>query len=518
MKLNKLSKWLRNNKIKAFFVKIWLWSKNSMKVKYIFLVYSIVVTLVTIFLSTPITWNPEYKEKITFWDAFFTACSAFSDTGLVSHPTYYAWNMFGQCLIAISILAGGFGIFALKVLFINVIFMHSHMSLSDVELVAYERGNSDFFKNKKMITDSMVFLAIVLIISSFILSFYFYYVPPKSSLNEIKNALINSSNSSFISPVGNWSLSFRYGFFHSITAINNAGFDIIGDSSLMPYYKNIGLQIIFLILLIIGGIGYPVIHDIMNYIRVKRKNKKAFFNWSLFTKISTVTFFLATLIGFILVITFETTSQNSIFKSHDSFYTNDAYRVWSLFFMTVSTRSAGFTTFNLHHLSEPSLWILGILMFIGAAPASTGGGIRTTTFGILILAIISKILGRPSVRAFKRKIDDDTVRMSAVVSVISIILVITTFLITMTSFDNYGGRISSRDFNSTHIFFEVFSAFGTCGLSTGITSQLNIASKIAISILMFIGQFGISSSVLVWNSKKNYAYKYDFITESVTIG
>ncbi len=160
-----------------------------------------------------------------------------------------------------------------------------------------------------------------------------------------------------------------------------------------------------------------------------------------------------------------------------------------------------FGNFNVH-------WCLHLL--------HTGGGIRTTTFAILFLLIISKVFGRPNVRAFKRQVDSDTVKMSTIVSTISVVLVGFVSLVVMSSFDNFSGLVPRSQYNATHIFFEVFSAFGTSGLTTGITSSLNVGSKIVLSVLMFIGQFGVSSSVLIWTSKKNYAYKYNYISESVT--
>ncbi|QSB07272.1 TrkH family potassium uptake protein [Mycoplasma tauri] len=515
MKHNRFKDWWRNSKIIAFFRKIGLLSKKGTKIKLIFFVYLLIVLVASLFLYSPISHNAEYTKgnKITFVDSFFTISSAFSSTGLSIHSAYAAFNMFGQSIIAICILIGGLGIFALKIFLINVIFMRGRMSLNDVELISYERGNSDYFKNRSMIKDSMIFLIITLFIASCILTIYFYCFNPLST--QYLPKYVN-----YVESKGNVELSFRYGIFHAISALNNAGFDIIGDKSLLPYYKNIGLQIIFLLLFIIGGIGYPVIHDFASYIRAKIKNKKVKYKWSLFTKISLFTFFIVSLIGFIFVVSFEAASvkSESIIHNNGLFYSNEGYRVWSIFFMVMSTRSAGFSTIELNHMTEPSIWVLGILSFIGAAPASTGGGIRTTTCGILFLSIIAKSFGRPSVRAFKRRIDDETVKMSSVVATIAIILVIFATLISMSSFDYFSGKIDSKKYNSTHIFFEVLSAFGTTGLSTGITSDLNIATKITLSIIMFIGQFGISSSVLIWTNKKNYSYKYEYISEAVTIG
>ncbi|WP_338822325.1 potassium transporter TrkG [Mycoplasmopsis felifaucium] len=530
MKSNKLSRWWRDSKIRAFFKKLWGLRKTGTKIKYIFITYVVVILVCTLFLNSSISHNQDYVnaigyKKITFADAFFTVCSAFSDTGLVTQQTYIAWNMFGQAIIAFCILIGGLGIFALKIFLINIIFLGGRTSMSDVELVSHERGNSDFFKTKRMIVDSIIFLLIVLILASFGLSFYFYFVSPSTTKNSSYYVLDNVSGTQiindYISPHKNLSLSIRYGIFHSISALNNAGFDIIGNNSLLPYYSNYSLHIIFIILFVIGGIGYPVIHDFFNFIRVKSKNKNAYYSWNLFSKISVSTYFIATLFGFLFILSFELAAKQNAFLNTNlspNLYGSKSDRIWALFFTTLSTRSAGFSLFNLYDLSQPSIWVLTLLMFIGAAPASTGGGIRTTTTGILFLSIFSKIFNRPNVRAFKRRIDDDTVKMSAIVATISIFIVLLVSFICMSSLSTFGGQIETAEFGSTHIIFEVVSAFGTTGLTSGVTSKLNVASLLALCAIMFIGQFGISSSVLIWNNKKNSSYKYEYITEAVAIG
>jgi Trk-type K+ transport system membrane component len=165
----------------------------------------------------------------------------------------------------------------------------------------------------------------------------------------------------------------------------------------------------------------------------------------------------------------------------------------AIFFNTFSTRNAGFATINLKQLSEPTIIIYSIMMFIGSAPSSTAGGIRTTTIALVILSIVSKVRGTPNVRAFNRKIPQKTTSAAQIVFAISVVIVLVVSMITMSSIHNE----TLQNFGFIDAFFEVSSAFGTTGLSTGLTSSLNEISKIAIILTMFIGQLGISSTILI---------------------
>lgn len=507
------------NKVKLFFKNIWIkfkiWKQNTTKVKYIFIVYLLLIISASLVLLTPISYQKGIK--VSFLDTLFTTISAFSDTGLTTVNTYKTWSIFGQAVIAIMIFIGGLGFFALKIFIVNFLFQRKNQ-LSDVELVSYERGGN-YGHTSKLIFSSLIFLISTTFISGFILTFYFYIVTPNAT-TRIDALWETNPEYHFLSPKGNWSLAFRYGFFHSISAINNAGFDIISSHSLMPYYGNYGLQIIFVILLFIGGLGYPVIYDLVLFFKAKiLKDKKIQnFKWSLFTKISLSTYFLVLIFGFLITTPFEilNSDPDKFFKSNK--YGSKLQKIWALIFMNLSTRSAGFSTIELSDLTKSTILIFSVLMFIGAAPASTGGGIRTTTLGIVILTIFSKIFGRPSVRVFKRKIDDENTKMSLLVLILSNFLVLFVSLILATSFNTYGGSIDSNQFSYLDLIFEASSAFGTSGLTTGITPKLNIPSKIALLILMFIGQFGVSSTLLVWGKKKNYSYKYEYVSENIAIG
>ena len=188
-------------------------------------------------------------------------------------------------------------------------------------------------------------------------------------------------------------------------------------------------------------------------------------------------------------------------------------KVMAIFFNTFSTRNAGFSTINLKELSQPTIILYAIMMFIGSAPSSTAGGIRTTTIALIVLSIWSKIRGVPNVRIFNRKIPRETTYTAGIVLSISLFIVFFVSFITMSSihgnFEGYG---------YIDVIFEVSSAFGTTGLSTGLTPSLNTISKIFLILTMFIGQLGVSSTILVWRSNRNKQYKIDYIQEDIAIG
>ncbi|TNK82493.1 cation transporter [Mycoplasmopsis pullorum] len=502
--------------------------------KYILLIYLLIVILASLLLYSPWTQNTSYlveltgKQKaiprISYINALFITASAFSDTGLVVVDTFRQWNMFGQSIIAILILVGGIGVFALKLFLINWLFRRKTTTLSEIKLINNERGSDDIAQTFKLVVTAVKFLLLVCLIFGFILTFYFYFVGPEHPKDFVNPA-------SFINPKGNWSMSFRFGFFHSISALNNAGFDILGENSFMPYYLNYGLQAIFIILLLIGGLGYPTIYDIYCFIVHKITGKKNKYHFSLFSKVSLTTYLLVTIFGFLLISLTEILSN-----SNNTFWNMEMNgsifaKSFALFFCSLSTRSAGFSFIDMSQLNSNTALILLIMMFIGAAPASTGGGIRTTTFAIIVAMLFNKILGKPRTRMFKRTISLETEKQALLVFVISIFLLIIISLICSTSFESYGGNIkthyskvndglqSKEDqyFSMTQIIFEVSSAFGTTGLSTGMTKYFNIESKIALTLLMFIGQFGISSTILVWGFK-NYSNKFEYVQSDLTTG
>ncbi len=501
--------------------------KNLSFIKHIILFYLFITFIGSGILMLPFA----HHTNVNYIDALFTSASAFSDTGLVTMQTSTTWTMFGQAVIAILILVGGIGWFSLKIFFFNILFGR-RISLTSRKVLSAERGNVRIGETRQLVKVSIIAILTMMTIAALTLSLYFYFA----------NTFFSNPNDSSmgLDPHGDWALSIRYGVFHSISAINNAGFDIIGGHSIAPYFSDYFVQIVFITLFVFGGIGYPVIYDVFQYFVAKRKGKK--FKFSLFTKISCITYIVISILGigttFLIEMTTKTTAQNQAFWYANELLfdgqmigtgqkMNTGNKVMAIIFNTLSTRNAGFGTINFHQFSSATLIVHSIMMFIGSAPSSTAGGIRTTTIAIVAMAFWAKIRGKSSVRAFNRRIAPDTVWNAYVVTTISIFIVIVTSLVATSSFNTHGGQIPfganyknqiNPEYDFTDLFFEVSSAFGTTGLSTGLTSMLNMPTKLMLIIVMFIGQLGVSSTIFAFGSKKQSSRHYKFIEENITIG
>ncbi|MBR2022732.1 MAG: TrkH family potassium uptake protein [Mycoplasmataceae bacterium] len=503
--MNKTKKKKLFKQIKKFFL-------NMSNFQIIFIVYLFVTLSAGLLLLLPI--SQQENQNVKFIDALFTAASAFSDTGLTTLTTVTTWSDFGQLLILILILSGGIGIFALKFFLINVIFNKS-ISINSRNVLEKERGTNSSGELKKTIKVSVSFLFITILIATMVLWLIFYYETGVFKWTD-NNGQVHDYTK--YDPKGRVWISFKCAFFHAISAINNAGFDILSDSSLTPYYGVYSIQIVFIILLIIGGIGFPVIYDVLKFISYKFR-KRTDFKFSLFSKVSCLTYLIVFLIGFGFVLIFEIGNKNGIWWTSSTKTGSYSNKMMCIIFHVFSTRNAGFTTLdpNTTKFTNASLVIFAIMMFIGSAPSSTAGGIRTTTLAIIVMSVWNKMRGIQGVRAFKRNVDNETIYSSFMVFVLSIFIVLTTSLICFTSLDTIWGEADSDKLNFADIFYDVCSAFGTTGLSTGLTSSLNLISKLAIILTMFIGQLGISSTLLVWkktNPKDNFSY----IHENILIG
>ncbi len=521
--------------------RIWFSIKNMSFIKHILIFYLLITFIGSGILMLPFA----HTHSVNYIDALFTSASAFSDTGLVTKDTYTTWTMFGQAIIATLILMGGIGWFALKVFIFNIIF-NRPISLITRTALAGERGNVRMGETREIIKISIITVFTIMTIAGIALSIHFYYTKHFIDLNHVEMG---------VNPHGDWNLSIRYGIFHSISAMNNAGFDIIGAHSIAPYFNDYFVQIVFIILFVIGGIGYPVIFDIYKYLKHKKTGTP--FKFSLFTKISTITYFIIAIIGISSTFIIEVNAKdvkktagaisehaNETFwgatklqfdppKGHTGAWKEGiplttGNKIMAIIFNTLSTRNAGFSTINFHEFTSSTLMVHSIMMFIGSAPSSTAGGIRTTTFAIVIMAFWSKIRGKTSVRVFKRRISHKTVWDAYVVTTISIAILVVGSLIATSSFQGQGGDIpfggnyvpgqGEPRYDFADIFFETSSAFGTTGLSTGLTSQLNTVSKLTLILIMFIGQLGVSSSILSFGTRKQNSRHYKYIEEDITIG
>lgn len=414
--------------------------------------FALLIIIGAILLSLPIAHNE--GVDVSFIDALFTSTSAVCVTGLIVVDTADTFNVFGRTIVAILIQIGGLGITSFGVGII--ILTGRHVGIKERTLVK-EAMNLDSMKGMVKLVKSIFLMTI---------SF------------ETVGALL-----SFISFSKNYSIADAAGIsiFHSIAAFNNSGFDILGGlTNLIPYREDILLNLVTAFLIITGGLGFLVIKDII----VKRNFKK----FTLHTKVVIITTIILLLSGTILL---KMTEKISLLGA---------------FFFSTSARTAGFSTYNVGQFTNGGLFVLIILMFIGASPGSTGGGIKTTTLFLIIENIYSKSVNK-YVTAFKRIIPSYIIGKAFNLSALALMVVcLNTLLIC----------ILESNYEFIQILFEVVSALGTVGLSTGITPELSDISKFILVLVMFLGRLGLLTIASIWYSKELPNSKYS--EESIIIG
>jgi trk system potassium uptake protein TrkH len=414
--------------------------------------FAFVILAGALILMLPISRND--GVTVRFVDALFTSTSAVCVTGLIAIDTADTFNGFGQTIVALLIQIGGLGVTCIGVSFI--LLAGRKIGLKERQLIK-ESWSIDSFKGVVKLVKDVLLLTLVFEGVGAILSF-----------------IVFSKDYPFGRALG-------ISAFHSVAAFNNSGFDIIGGfKNLTGYPNDVLLNLVTCGLIIFGGLGFLVILDIMK----ARKFKKL----TLHSKAVIVTT-IALLVGGTVLIKL----------------TQDI--TWlGAFFHSTSARTAGFSTYNLGNFTNAALFVLTILMFIGASPASTGGGIKTTTFFTLLQTTKSMATNKPCT-AFKRKIPADVITKAFIVTLLSAFVVcIGTFL--LTAFE--------PQYSLMQLLFEETSAFGTVGLSTGITPHLLDISKYILIVTMYIGRLGALTIVSMWVFKPNT--QVSFSEETITIG
>lgn len=415
--------------------------------KVIILIFFIAIGLGSILLYLPIT-HIEGKS-IEYIDALFTATSALCVTGLNSIDFANIFNPFGLTIIALLIQLGGLGLICAGM--IIAILIGQKIGLKERLLLKASLNLSSLKGVVKFTLNVIKITLIIELIGALLLTFNFM------------------RDYSFAKSLG-------LGLFHSVSSFNNAGFDLLSKFNLFDPIS----KIITILLIILGGLGYLVIIDVLS--------KKKFEKLTLHSKIVINTTITLLVIGtLLLMITDELTVLDSIF-------------------MSTSSRTAGFTTMNLGTISNAGLLVIMILMIIGASPGSTGGGIKTTTFYALFKGTISIYTNR-NCESHKRTITRTIINKSFVILFsVLIIIFFNSFLICL--FDK---NLLLKD-----ILFEVTSAFCTVGFTTGITDKLSVISKIIICITMFIGRVGTLTLLSIWLKEKKDNVKYP--DEDIIIG
>lgn len=443
------------------------WLNQLSPVQILFSFYILSVVLSTFLLSLPVAHLD--GVKVPFIDTLFTAVSALSVTGLTPLSIVDTFSTTGIMFLAFILQLGAVGVMAIGT-FIYLL-LGKKIGLKERRLIMADQNQTSFEGMVRLIKQIIVVLFIIELIGFLILGTYLlnYYPTFKEA--------------------------YFQGLFGMISAISNGGFDITG-SSLIPFKDDYIVQVINMALIIFGAIGFPVLIEVKSYLFSKNKQQ---FRFSLFTKLTTTTFFLLIVVGAVFTYLLDINHFFADKSWHESFF-------YSLF-QSVTMRSGGLSTFDVSLLTEPNHLFMSLLMFIGASPSSTGGGIRTTTFALVVIFIVTYARGGKSIRIFKREIYEEDLMKAVTVMLMALILVFSSTLILSVV----------EPHELSELLFEVTSAFGTVGLSLGITGNLTVLSKIILMVLMFIGRVGIIAFLFLFHSKKKNG-SYHYPKERIIIG
>lgn len=413
--------------------------------------FLLVILAGSVILMLPISVKP--GVDLHYVDALFTSTSAVCVTGLIAVDTADTYTAFGQAMVAVLIQIGGLGVTSVGVGFILA--MGRRVNLKERLLVKealnLETGRGMVNLVKNILKTTLCFEGAGVVLSFLVFSRDY---PPVKALG--------------------------ISMFHSIAAFNNSGFDILGGfQNLSAYKDDLLLNLTTSGLIIFGGLGFLVILDLIN----RRNFRKLSFHSK--AVISTTVFLLA--VGTVMI-----------------WLTEDI--TWlGAFFTSVSARTAGFSTFSLGDFSKAGLLTVTLLMFIGASPGSTGGGIKTSTLFTLFHAVKAAATHEQP-QAFHYRIPDETFRKAAIVTVLSALVVMAgTFFMCLIE----------PEIPLEEVLFEIVSAFGTVGLSTGITPDLADSAKLLEVLIMYIGRLGALTIVSIWVFKPDTSVSYPEGTVSI---
>jgi trk system potassium uptake protein TrkH len=426
--------------------------------------FAIIIAIGALLLALPI--SSATHESTPFIDALFTSTSAVCVTGLAVVDTLVHWSLFGQIVIMLLVQVGGLGFMTMATLFAFV--FRKRISLRD-RLILQEAMN-------QLSMEGIVRLIRKVVVYSVLI--------------ELAGALIFFARWSFQMPIEK---AAYFSIFHSIMLFNNAGFDLMGNyKSLLSYADDPVINLVTMLLIILGGLGFVVLSDLLEW----KSNRRGL---TLHSKVVlSMTGFLI-IAGAIVIFIFEFTNARTL-GSLDG-----TGKVWSAFLQSVTTRSGGVSTIEIADIRQASSFFMIILMFIGAAPGSTGGGIKVTTFAVLIGAMIAMIRGKQDIVLFRYRLGQDRILKAVTITLFSLMLVIFVTMVLATTEDQLFLKI----------LFETVSAFATVGLTMGLTPELTWIGKIMIILTMYAGRLGpltLTYGLGVKNEKELYRHPEGKIT------
>ena len=448
--------------------------KISLSTTHIILISFLIVILIgSILLTFPI--SSKNGVSVTYIDALFTATTSTCVTGLVTVPTYSTWSIFGQIVILVLIQIGGLGVVAFMSAFMIII--NKKLKLKDYQLIQDAFNLNTMSGLKKFIKH--VFLGTLLVELIGAILYMFVFIPDYG----IKGVWIS--------------------IFNSVSAFCNAGMDIVGEVSLCDYATNPLVNITTSLLIVLGGLGFIVWWDVLRVLKqFKTKKFRCFKSLTLHSKIviSSTLFFIFS--GTLLIFLFEYNNVNTIagFNIFD--------KIQISMFQSITTRTAGFATIPQESLTDQSVIVCLILMFIGGSPVGTAGGIKTITAVSLAAIAIASIRNKKEVVLFNRNLSSEITRKAVAVTAMSfMIVIISTILLSLTI-----------DRSIVDILYETVSATATVGLSRNLTSFLNSIGKVILIVTMYLGRVGPISLAIAFKSKKESTNIILNPTEEVSIG
>lgn len=459
-------------------------NKMSLHPALIFILsFLLVIIIGTLLLKLP----NATVQGISWIDALFTATSAVCVTGLIVVDTATAFTGLGQIILMILFQLGGLGVMTFTSFF--GFFFKGGQSLQS-QLFIKDYINED---NIGKVGSTLIKIILFTILFEALIGGIIFIL--------IDGNLFQTTGDRLF-----------FSLFHSISAFCNAGFSNLSDGLYeVGFRTEYHVHLVLAISIIVGGIGFPVIVSyaqlakrvISNWINVWI-NKDSFYHhtpriFNINTRLTTTSTFILLILGFVTYWVFEQQHTLAGLAGYPKFVT--------AFFGSVTPRTAGFNTVDMTQLAIPTVLIYLILMWIGASPGSTGGGLKTTTFAVAVLNAISIAKGKDRVEVFNRQLDPETVRKAFAVMLLSFIVIgLGVFMV----------LFFNPELTILEVAFEVFSAFSTVGLSLGITAKLTTGSKLVISLIMFLGRVG-TLTVLVAFIRKTRSLRYKYPQEGVFI-
>lgn len=448
--------------------------------------------LISIFIGAFLLMLPISHAKgqeISVMDAFFTATTSVCVTGLVTVTTTTAWSLFGKFVILILIQIGGLGIVTFTTLVL--VLLGRRVTLKE-RLLLQDAYNLDTLSGLVRLT-KRILKGTLLVEGIGAILYAIVFIP--------QYGLFYGSISSI---------------FNAVSAFCNAGMDILGENSLIPYQTNWLINLTTIYLIVAGGLGFPVWWDMIRVIKQEREEEKIeiyhgtyrhflrdfFEKLELHSKLVIVLTLVLILMGTTITLLLEWNNPKTIGELSFS------GKVLSCLFQSVTTRTAGFLTIPQENFRDASTMIFLIFMFIGGSPCGTAGGIKTVTIYMMILAAVSTIKGRNQIEVFERRIDHSYIKKGMAVILFSVSGLFLSIICLC--------LVQKADF--LDILYECTSAIATVGLSRNLTGKLNLWGQLVIIVTMYMGRIGPISFALFFNSKRKKEHQVQYPQGKIRIG